>query len=372
MPVHPLLSQAQQSCRLLIPHLPRPTCFPLIKEAGIEGFTDPLFLEPIIPPIKSHPVSIFGELGRLDYRKVPRHWRGALKAWRNFQRTAATLRVIFDSSGSKQTRKGEVFNLFNSACAAIMLTKEGAQTELGHFLLSIALSSETGAFIAGHAPDLRRHQVEEILDLLANHAELLFWLGQARPQLREPCYYLASRHEGLFARMAAAELGMLPPLNELIAKANHTPVAAAAALALFPRFPKSRYERWISNLKAYDRLRYEVVQWTRHTWYGGHWLALCQSIGAPSDGGCWWYHWSRWIQPNPDCWQTSDVDPLWCAELAIDLRLPKLPAPLVHRLWQKLSLDKQDFEACALLAWSQQRRWPKGGDHGGHQDPRST
>jgi hypothetical protein len=359
MASHPLLNQALQSFEQLVHNLPRPSYASLIREAGIKGFTDCPFAESKIPPIKEHPSSIFREVGALTSRKVPPHWRRAFKAWRQFQCTASILRAIFaDSDNPKGIQTDAAMGRLDSERAGILLTAEGAQTELGHFLFEIAVSTEPGAFLAAHAPDLRRHQIHAILEMLAINPELLFWLGQNRPAFREPSYILASRGTSLFAGLAATQIGDIKCLKALIESAGVSPMASTAALALFPRSSNAQTEQWVSKLKIAPRQQYEAIQWTRHTWYGGRWLSLREAVGAPTDKGRWWYHWCLDVHPDPAHWDLAEVDALWCAELSIDLGLPRLPAIVLERLWKNFSYDKRDLEAATLLHWSQSRRWP--------------
>jgi len=356
---HLLFTQARKSLKQLVPNLSRINYAAVIKEAGIQGFTDCLYTDPTVPPIKEHPSAIFKELKPLPARQVPSHWRTAFKAWRQIQSTASILRTVFGRSQELRGKRTEsTINALDSEAAAILLSAEGAQTELGHFLFDIAVSSELGAFVAGHAPDLRRHQIHAILDTLSISPELLFWLGHNRPAFRDPCYTLAARGISLFAGLAATQKGDIKALRNLMEAAESSPSASTAAVALFPRCTKVQIDRWVANLRIAPRLQYEAVQWAKYTWFGGRWLSLRDTIGMPTDNGRWWYHSCRDIRPDPSSWDLDQVDALWCAELCIDLELPRLPGLIRERLWRNLSSDERDLEAIALLRWSQSRQWP--------------
>jgi hypothetical protein len=353
-----LLQQARQAAKQLIPYLPRPSLYPLAKRAGIALPAHPLFAPPAHPAIKAFPAAIFDALAPIRPRQLPPSWAEAFRLWRGFGALALALRLALEKWAADKS-KGTALNVrdLDGGCAGVLLLKEGAQSALGQRLFQQAAGDCAGAFVAAYAPDLRRPELERILQTLCCQPERLFWLGQDHPGCRQACYRLASAGEGLYAGLAAVQTANRDWFERLIESAPSQPAASCTALVLLPKSPAAWQETWLANVGTQAQWAYETARWAMHTWPGGRWLRLRDRLRATpiTDNGRWWFHWFRDLATALEDRDYAKVEPLWCAELAVERGWPTLPAPVRHRLWRRLWANHNDLEAQLLLRWCQSR-----------------
>ncbi|MGO8701206.1 MAG: hypothetical protein ACLQVY_26245 [Limisphaerales bacterium] len=354
-----LIEQARQTSRQLIPYLPRPNVFSIVRRAGVTLPPVTVFSEPEHWPAKHFPVAVFDDLGAIKLKELPVDWAAAYRQWKVLTKAAATLRRSFETWG-KAMIKGASPDLtgLDAVSAGILLLAEGTQTVLGQELFRRAASDPVGAFLAAQAVDLALGEMEQILETLSSEPEFLFWLGHQQPRFRATCHMLASVFDSLHAGLAAAQNANFEWFQHLLETARTSPTAACTALVLLPQSSPFQRARWLENISIEPRWAYEAARWTMHTWPGGRWLNLRQQLRrlSTSDKGRWWYNWFRFIEPDPRTHFYAGVDSLWHAELITDLGLPSFPAQMRRRLWRQYTINRGDRGALMLLRWCQTRR----------------